>query len=103
MATWPNPDLPCVSCGLAHEPILKIKIFNIVQNSMKLPPFLRTLGNFHFTIDPSSGVCFGLFKLCWIQNEEIFAMGLFQGETCNFQISSDLQGICVIWHLLPLT
>ena len=65
--TWPNPSLPCVSCGLALEPI--VKIFNIVQILMKLPPFLRTLGNFPFTITPSSEVRFGPFKLRRIQNE----------------------------------
>ena len=99
-ATWPKSGLPCVSCGLTREPILKIKIFNIVQNLMKLPPFLRTLGIFHFTITPSSEVHFGLYKLHQIQNEEISAMRLFPRETYDFIFLWFTKDLC---HLAPFT
>ena len=50
---------------------------------MKLPHFLRTYGNFHFTITPFD-VCFLPFKLQWIHNEEISTMRLFLGVAPDF-------------------
>ena len=62
--------------------IFLYKAFSLFLEEM--PPFSKDKGNLIFAITSSLEVHFSSFKLQYIQNEKIHAMGLFPGASLDF-------------------